>query len=391
MYMTKKKNSIYHIDKPLVETVFDQKDNYLKDKYHIRYNKLSHYCDIKPISSNDWEIINVESLYIELRQNNIKTCLKNLEIYLKSNFIERFDPLEDYFESLPKWDGADYISDYVSYVDFEDLKQATYHFKKWLVRTVKCALIDEYVNKQCFVLFQKEQNRGKTTWLRNLCPPKLSDYIAEDIGVDKDSRIALTRNFLINIDEISYLDKSTINKVKSVLSKAKINDRLPYDKVNSIIPRRSSYVASTNDNDFLNDPTGSVRWLCFAIKGKIDFSYKDKFNIDKMWSQAYHLAFEDDKFESELTSEDVKLNEKRNSKFFNQNIEYELIDKYFQKSESKDDFKTPTEIIQLLEFSDRKLNNIRAGKALTALGYNKVKHSTRQAYGYLASFNQQIK
>lgn len=386
-----KKKSIYHLDKPLVKTVFDQIFEYLHKKYHIRYNTMSHTCDIKPIHSKKWEVVNTASLYIELSQNNIKTSLKNVEMYLKSHLVEKFDPIENYFSHLPDWDGTDYISEYVSYIDFKELDLAIYHFKKWMVRAVKCALIDGYANKQCFVLYQKAQNKGKTTWIRNLCPEELSDYIAEDIGFDKDSRVSLTRNMLVNLDELGLASKSAINNYKSFLSKTQINERLPYDRLYSIIARRASLLASTNDNDFLNDPTGSVRWLCFEIIGEIDFSYKDNVDINMLWAQAYHLAFKDDEFYAEMTPEDIKLNEIRNKKYFNQSSEFELIDKYFTKTNSIEDFKTATDVINLLSFTDGKLNHISAGKALSALGYEKVKHSKLQAYGYLASFKSNQK
>jgi len=79
-----------------------------------------------------------------------------------------------------------------------------------------------------------------------LCPPALANYIAENISDDKDSRISLVKNFLVNLDELSSLAKHEINSLKAVFSKNFINERLPYDRKNSIIPRISNFIGSTN-------------------------------------------------------------------------------------------------------------------------------------------------
>ena len=97
--------------------------------------------------------------------------------------------------------------------------------------------------------------------------------------IDKDARILLCKNFLINLDELSSLAKKEINTLKSYFSKDQINERLPYDRKNTILPRISSFIGSTNRDTFLDDETGSVRWLCFQITG-INWNYRQEINID---------------------------------------------------------------------------------------------------------------
>ena len=66
------------------------------------------------------------------------------------------------------------------------------------------------------------QNMGKSTWCRNLRPVILSEYIAEDMGgSDKNSRLLLCENFLINLYELAALARKEINQLKSQLSKEK--------------------------------------------------------------------------------------------------------------------------------------------------------------------------
>ena len=208
--------------------------------------------------------------------------------------------------------GGDHIRTLASYLPAKEPEQFLYHFRKWLVRTVKGALDENYFNKQCLVLVHSEQNSGKSTWCRFLCPPALSKYFAEDMTTDKDARIQLTRNFIINLDELSVLARKEINALKAYFSKTMINERLPYDRKNSNLRRTCSFIGSTNRATFLNDETGSVRWLCFELNGKIDFAYSGEVDINKVWAQAYYLAYVDEQFNPELTLEDIVANEERN-------------------------------------------------------------------------------
>ena len=211
----------------------------------------------------------------------------------------------------------------------------------------------------------------------------MEKYYTEDIGVDKDGLIALCKNFIINIDELSVMSKTDVNILKAFISKNTVNARLPYDRKSSLMYRTSSVCGSTNRSDFLTDETGSVRWIIFEVL-EIDFGYSKEININQVWAQAYHNAFERKNYNPELTAEDLIENEKRNEKFKQITLEQEILITHFEKSENKNDFLTATEI--MLAMSNAlgvRMNNVKIGKALTALNFERIKHSKKQVYGYL--------
>lgn len=234
------------------------------------------------------------------------------------------------------------------------------------------------------------QNIGKTSWCRYLCPVILQNYFAEDISNDKDARILICKNFLINLDELAVLSKKEISHLKAFFTKEQINDRLPYARKNSIIPRVASFMGSTNMSTFLQDETGSVRWIIFSIKD-IDWSYKGKFDINNLWSQAYFLA-KDDNFDETFSPKDIIENEKRNQKYTVISPERELINKYLKIPNSITDnnveFLTPTEILIMIKVQSslRQLSNVGVGKALKASGFNRVKKDG--IYGYYVEKDQ---
>lgn len=364
-------------------TIFHITEDYLSKFYKFRYNTIALEIECRKRGAAKWEALNENSLFIELQKRGIKISINNLLAILKSDFVEHYNPLVEYFTTLPKWDNkTDYIAKLCSYVKVKDKEQFIYHFRKWCVRTVKCVFQEEYFNKQAFVLVHKGQSSGKSTWCRFLCPPVLSKYIAEDISNDKDARILLCKNFLINLDELAVLSRKEINSLKSYFSKTVVNERLPYDRKNSILPRVCSFIGSTNMSSFLNDETGSVRWLCFELTGQIDFKYSTEININQVWAQAYALS--QSNFDCELNLEDIKANEERNSRFAMLSTEQEMISKYFEHPTHHDsgEFMTATDVMVHLQPKGIRLNKVQIGKALIALGYDKVKNSERGVYGY---------
>jgi predicted P-loop ATPase len=371
-------------------TIFHQAEDYLMSKYNFRFNMIKHVFEFSLVDDFLYKEINENSLFVELNKSGIKISLNNLKALLKSDFCPRYNPIQYYFENLKEWNDnePDYIAKLAGHVACEDQDAFNLHFKKWLVRAVKCSMVDGYFNKQALILVHPEHNSGKTTFMRFLCPPALGEYIAENINPEqKDSLIALATNFIINLDELKQLSRSDINIVKSWISLDKVNVRLPYESRAAVVQRVCSFVGSTNMGEFLQDETGSVRWLCFKIKS-INHDYnntitgKKEINIDDVWSQAYSLFRAG--FQAELSQEEVKQNEERNAQFNQLGPEMEMLPNFIEASDSlKGEFMTSTEIHNYMQtWTVIKLNSIMVGRAMAYHKIQKVKNSKTQRYGY---------
>ena len=365
------------------KTIFDRTLKYLNSKYSLRYNTISLEFEIKRTSDKQWSDLNLNSLFIELTQSGIDIPINKLEILVRSHLISQYNPISEYFENLEDWDGEDHIKNLCSYVKTNDDNAFLYHMEKWFTRAVLCALEKEKINKHCLVLANTIQNSGKSTYLRFFIPRKLMNYLSEDIGLDKDSRIKLCKNLIINLDELSILAKADINSLKAFISKTHINERLPYARKAEYLERICSFVGSTNKTDFLTDESGSVRWIIFEVTEKINFNYSMEINIDKVWSQAYFNAYKRKGFNPELTLADISENEKRNERFTQMTLEQEMINKFFEPSDNLEEFKTATEVMMDLSTQGIRLNHLKIGRALSSFKFPRVKHPQRQIYGYL--------
>lgn len=376
----KKRNSKAK-NKEKTESLIDRQETAIANHFDIQYNKISNNWKIKEYETNkevsDYDIIR------KLRKKHISINENDLKIILKSNFIEKINPFEDYFETLPDWDGkTDHIQKLTNYVQVNEADQSRFEtqFKKALIRSIACSLEVDF-NKHCIVIVGdglENQNTGKTSFIRWLAPPELKSYYLEDLpGDSKDSLRGLAENFIINLDELESLYRTEKNKLKSVFSKDYIKVRIQYDRDWSTIKRRANFWASTNETEFLTDLTGNVRWIVFKlapVKKPINWKYsKDpETDINKIWAQAYHLFKNGEAYK--LTPDEITENERANDQFLSLPPEYDILVTYYSPANSKDNdgFYTTTDLLNAIinkTNKNIKINSINLGRTLRKLGY----------------------
>ncbi|MDN3657072.1 VapE family protein [Ferruginibacter paludis] len=349
-------------------------ERYLAKHFHFQLNEITGSIEFKKQYETVWEELNEFNIYRQLKLEGFTINLNELIYLLKSDYVNRFNPFVNYFESLPVWkNDPDYIRQLCSFVQVKHPARFEKHFKKWLVRTIRCALEDSYCNKHALILVHEMQNSGKTTFIRFLCPEALKNYMTENISFDKDSLIALVENFIINLDELATFTRVEINALKSIMSKSFVKERHPFERKAKKLPRRVSFIGSTNMTEFLSDPTGNVRWIPFEISG-IDWNYSSQVNIDEVWAQAYSLYKSG--YSGDITAEEVRENEEENKQFTLVSPEMELLLKYYEPGtrEKHDLFLTTGEIeIALRKETDglAKISANQLGKALRMTGFSR--------------------
>ena len=129
-------------------------EKYLTAQFHFRLNEITGSIEFKKQFENEWEELNEFNIYRQLKLEGFKINLNELIYLLKSDYVERFNPFLSYFKGLPAWESnhEDYIARLCSYVKLRNPGRFERHFKKWLVRTIKCALEDQYSNKNAIIL-----------------------------------------------------------------------------------------------------------------------------------------------------------------------------------------------------------------------------------------------
>jgi hypothetical protein len=368
-------------------TYLDKIEAFLLSRYQFRHNEVTHRQEYRTGEKGAWRQLTdraENTMLRELLKAQLKVSSASLRSLLSSDFCPLYNPFRSYFKSLPEWDGeTDYIQQLASTVTTTDSEQWQYCFKRWFVAMVAGVLDDNVVNHTLIVL-SGGQGLGKTTWVLNLVPRKLKFYVytGEINPKNKDTLQQLSENMLINLDELENLNRSEVGALKEIITKSEIKVRKAYGHHHEKMPRRASFAGSVNNLQFLNDTTGSRRFLCFEVT---DIAYKHSVDLEQVYAQAYHLYRNG--FRYWFDKDEIQQITQSNERFQVRSVEEELLLTWFALPDAAMQalFLTSTQIVARLA-SNAKINVTDAsvnklGKALKKHGFERIKRSG--VYGYL--------
>ena len=271
---------------------------WLKKKYEIGFDAVTHEhifkgfegrCD-DTFSASSIPTYLAEELEDEFDGVSHSKILRYLNVVIGENVK---NPLLD---SLKKtvWDGVDRIEELCKMLKIdEDDKLSRILIKKWLLQAV--AMLHNSTSllfaPEFVLVLQGKQGIGKTRLFQHLCPAK---YWSEGETIDprdKDTVIRVTSKWICEIGELGSTMKKNTDIVKAFLTKSEDKYRAPYGKVALSYPRKTTFVGTVNDPEFLNDPTGSRRWGVIPLKENlvIDFKEIQKFDSMQLWAQVLKL------------------------------------------------------------------------------------------------------
>ena len=314
-------------------TQIDRLELFLSNRYIFRHNIVSGKLEFQYFGKRKWNVMNdfiENSMLRECLKARIRTNLSALRNLLNSDFCPLFNPFEDYFNNLPQYDEKeDYITQLADTITTtkQDLWQQC--FKKWLVAMVGCVL-DEKVINHTVIVFSGKQGLGKTTWVEKLVPKPLKEYLFSGTinPNNKDTLVQLSECMLINLDELENLNRSEIGSLKEIITKTQIRMRKAYGHNNETMPRRASFAGSVNTAQFLNDTTGSRRFLCFELEG---IQYQHNVDINLAFSQALFLFKSG--FRHWFDQEEIKSLTENNEQYQLRSPEEELLLTWFEPVE----------------------------------------------------------
>ena len=315
-------------DRPTYPTM-EEIERYLREQAEFRYNVITGKGEYKirthlnpPCEGgleNSTESIQAPSLtertvgvglqFVPIDNRFIHTLWKGLAARFKvvrvqdvhqllmSEFVPPFNPFEEYFDSLPVWDGkTDYIAQVAATVttvedpDIPDDITFEWAFRKWIVGLVAGLFLCDKVNEEILVLVGR-QGTFKTTWLARLLPPQLQSYFrikTDSRHFDKDDKLALAEFALICLEELEALRPGELNQLKSLTTDKYINERPAYARYKEERVHIASFCGTSNNLHFLNDPSGERRWLPFEVK-QIANPHDHPLPYEGLYAQAYHL------------------------------------------------------------------------------------------------------
>lgn len=383
---TKTKDGNFSDDEEEQPSYIDKLENFLNNRYNFRYNTVLGKLEFKTLKAYKYKPMTdftENSILREILKAKVKCSINSLRNLLHSDYCEMYDPFEVYFENLSNnEDETDYITMLADTVSTTKQELWRTCFKKWFVAMVACVLDEKQVN-QIVIVFSGKQGLGKTTWMEKLMPKQLKEYIFSGTinPNNKDTLIHLAECMLINLDELENLNKTEIGSLKEIITKTHIRMRKAYGHNNENMPRRASFAGSVNTAQFLNDTTGSRRFLCFEVE---NIEYTHNIDINKVYAQAVSLYKSD--FRHWFNQEEIKEINANNEQYQLRSPEEELLLTWFEPAtkQNANAFMNTTQIAVAL--AERAKMNItdgtvhKLGRALKK--HNFLRHTKNNAYVY---------
>jgi putative DNA primase/helicase len=208
------------------------------------------------------------------------------------------NPIVKWITSV-KWNKRDYIGQLLNTLTVSD-DDVIYKNKAvvtWLIQCVAAADSarstpnpEAKAKFELVLVLQGAQGLKKTSWFQSLLPREMAQYVIDGAHLDpsdKDTVIKCINGWICELGELdATFRKADIARLKAFLSNQTDVIRLPYDRVSSNFKRRTSFCASVNPNDFLNDSTGARRFLPLAIT---NCDHLHGINVQQLWAQVWEL------------------------------------------------------------------------------------------------------
>lgn len=250
---------------------------FMKERYLLRRNLITdsvEYIARGEIVA-DWQPLDrhaLATITMEAMSEGIEAWDKDVKRYVDSTWVKDFDPIIDFLDQLPRWDGRDHIAALAQRIPTKN-EHWPHDFAVWLRAMVAQWLgrNGQYGNAMVPLLIGA-QGDGKSTFCRLLLPETLRDYYTDriDFANRNTAEQMLTRFCLINIDEYDSLSARQGAFLKHILQKSDIKMRKLYDSQVQCRHRYATFIGTTNDPTPLTDTTGSRRFLCIRTTGVID-------------------------------------------------------------------------------------------------------------------------
>ena len=261
------------------ETLLTMKINiFLNANYELRKNVMRGVAEYRMrtgvgFSYQDLTEEARNSITMRALEQGIRCWDKDIRRYVNSDDIERYDPVNDYLEHLPKWDEKDRVTAMAKRIPTE-WTDWTHLFHIWMRSMVAMWLGKGQLTGNALVpLLIGRQGCGKSSFCRILLPRDLMDYYNDRINFknEQDLNLGLSSFALINLDEFDRVTQRQQIVLKYLVSTADLKYRPPYGKAYTSNRRYASFIGTTNEQMPLTDPTGSRRFVCVGIDGDIDF------------------------------------------------------------------------------------------------------------------------
>jgi hypothetical protein len=199
-------------------------------------------------------------------------------------YANRFDPLRDQLLAL-KWDGVSRIDTFlIRYFGADDSTHIRRISRRWLLGCLARAF-DPGCKFDYVIVFEGLQGLRKSSAFEAL---GLGFYCSTEINLrDKDAKMLAACSWLVELAELESMRRSETPLQKAFLTARVDKFRAPFGDEVKESPRRCVFCGSTNEGQWLTDPTGNRRYWPVRCR-QIDLAALLS-DVQQIWAEAVHV------------------------------------------------------------------------------------------------------
>jgi predicted P-loop ATPase len=367
-------------------------ESFLNENYHFRRNVLNGKREIeelkvapgvfRPLTQ---EVLN--SIILKAKREDVcedGSPKQDIELYVHSEEVPVYDPINDYLSRLPKWDGQNHVATLFNRLPGMDSEKANF-LAIWFRSTVAHWMpgTDTLHGNECVPVLIGAQGCGKTTFFRRLLPPELREYYLDHINLSNkfDKEMALTNNLFVNLDELDAIRPSQQSSLKQTLSVSKVNGRPIFGRTQEDRPRFASFVATTNNRHPLQDVTGSRRYICILIPDGQLIDNTGDIDYGQLYAQVVY-ELQEQQAPYWFNNDEVARIQQLNQDFMEKKDLAEIFTACFRQPHEGEVVKTMNcdQMMGIMQKDYPTLQNtignrVRLGKTISAMGFEHKEHS----------------
>ena len=260
----------------------DRMIDFLTTHYAFRYNTVMNCTEYRPVDSpvDSFEPLDSRTrrrIILEVQREGIEVSQNDIRNYIDSDYVRQYDPVGDYLaECEGVWDGHDHIGDLARTVP-TDTPLWREWFTTWLL-----AMVSQWQN-QSFRLYGNSvapllispQGYNKSTFCRRLLPDALKWGYTDSLALSdrRQVMLAMSQQLLINLDEFNQISPRVQQGfLKNIIQLPSVKVKRPFGTHIEELPRKASFIATSNMTDILADPSGNRRFIGIELTAPIDTS-----------------------------------------------------------------------------------------------------------------------
>ena len=229
------------------------------------------------------------------KKYEIKSANIIANAFTEVSHLNRFHPIIDYLEEQ-KWDGAPRIDrlfiDYLGAEDSDYVKEVT---RKMFIAAVK-RLYEPGCKFDYMLVLVGPQGAGKSTIIQMMAKNWFSDSLKNFDS--KDAGEHLQSAWIFEFGELAGMTKTEVDEIKQFITKRSDKYRVAYDRVVTDFPRKCVFFGTTNNCNFLKDPTGNRRFWPVTIdpakRIKSIFIDLSEYDIAQIWAEVVQAYRKDE-------------------------------------------------------------------------------------------------